>query len=153
LKEVHIKIIPNDDHRYCTIGDWWLDKRGNLQIRVSKFEDERHSMLIAIHELFEAYAASKNHIPEPEVTKFDLWFDEEEKKGNIPKTLDEPGFHPSCPYNREHQYATAIEMVLATLLGCNWWEYDEAVRKLSRDQKIVTNKVDENGVDNSAPEE
>jgi hypothetical protein len=110
-------------------------------------------MLIAIHELFEAYAASRNHIPEPEVTKFDLWFDQEESKGNIPKTLEEPGFHPLCPYNKEHQYATAVEMVLATLLGCNWWEYDEAVRKLSRDQKIVTNKVDENGVDNSAPEE
>ena len=145
MREVHIKFIPNNEHRYETIGDWFIDKKGNLQIRVSKFEDERHSMLVAIHEVFEAYAATKNHIPEPEVTKFDVWFEEESKAGRIPATLEEPGMHKSCPYNREHQYATAVEMVLATLLGCNWWEYDEAVRKMSREQIIKERQVDENG--------
>ena len=144
MKEVHVKFIPNNDHRYETIGDWYFDKRGNLQIRVSDFPDERHSMLIAIHEMFEAYAAKRNKIPEPEVTKFDLWFEEESAAGRIPSTLDEPGMHPKCPYNEEHQYATAVEMTLATLLGVNWWEYDEAVRKMSREQKIVRT-VDANG--------
>lgn len=142
---VSIKIIPNNEQRYETIGDWWIDKRGNLQIRVSEFEDERHSMLIAIHEMFEAYAAWVKHIKEPEVTKFDLWFEAESNAGRMPPTLDEPGMHPKCPYNTEHQYATAVEMTLATLLGVNWWEYDEAVRKMSREQKISERKVDENG--------
>lgn len=146
VREVHIKFIPNNEHRYPTIGDWWFDNKGNLQIRISKFQDERHSMLVAIHELFEAYAASKNDIPEPEVTKFDLWFEEELKNPNHPASLDEPGMHPKCPYNKEHQYATAVEMTLATLLGVNWWEYSEAVTKMSREQEIKNLQVDENGV-------
>jgi len=144
--DVSIKIIPNNEQRYETIGDWWIDKKGNLQIRVSEFEDERHSMLIAIHEMFEAMAAWVKHIEEPEVTKFDLWFEKESNAGRIPKTLEEPGMHPACPYNTEHQYATAVEMTLATLLGVNWWEYDEAVRKMSREQVITDHKVDKNGV-------
>ncbi len=147
VKEVHVKFIPNNDHRYETIGDWWFDKKGNLQVRVSSFEDERHSMLVAIHEIFEAYAATKNNVPEPEVTKFDLWFEEESNAGRMPPTLDEPGMHPKCPYNEEHQYATAVEMTLATLLKVNWWEYDEALRKMSKEQKIEERKVDENGVE------
>lgn len=145
MRDVHIKFIPNNSQRYETIGDWFWDKRGNLQIRISQFPDERHSLLVAIHELFEAYAATRNKIPEPEVTKFDLWFEEESKAGRIPESLTEPGMHPKCPYNKEHQYATAIEMVLATLLGINWWEYDEAVTKMSREQKITERKVDDQG--------
>ncbi len=139
--KVVIESIPNNAHRYETCGDWWYDKDGALQIRISEFEDPRHTMGIAVHEISEAFAAWANHIPEPEVSKFDLWFEEESNAGRLPKTLEEPGMHPRCPYNTEHQYATAIEMVLMTLLGCNWWEYDEAVRKMSREQKISERKV------------
>jgi hypothetical protein len=145
---VVIETIPNNSQRYSTIGDWWYDKEDTLQIRVSEFEETRYSMAVILHEVFEAFAAWANKHPEEEVTKFDLWFDEECKKGNIPDSLDEPGNHPACPYNEEHQYATAAEMTLITLLGCNWWEYEEAVTKMSREQKIDKLLVDENGANN-----
>jgi hypothetical protein len=151
--KVSIETIPNNSQRYETIGDWWYDDKGDLQIRISEFEDLRHSMAVALHELFEAFAAYANKHSEEEVTKFDLWFEDETKRGAIPDSLDEPGMHPACPYNEEHQYATGAEMILITLLGCNWWEYEEAVTKMSREQRITKRKVDENGVDNSAPEE
>jgi len=125
--------------RYPTIGDWWYDSDGTLQIRVAEFEDQRYAMCVILHELFEAFATWKSKIPESEVTKFDLWFDEQEQHGNIPSTLTEPGMHPKCPYNSEHQYATTAEMMLATILGCNWWEYEEAVRALSDSQQIDKN--------------
>lgn len=128
-----------------TIGDWWYDKKGTLQVRVSEFEDPRHSMCVILHELFEAFAAWANHIPEPMVTKFDLWFEEQDKAGKLPKSLDEPGMHPKCPYNSEHQYATSAEMMLATLLDCNWWEYEEAVSAMSDEQIIHSPKVDAEG--------
>ena len=135
-----------------TIGDWWYDFDGTLQVRVSEFDDPRHTMVLAMHELFEALAAWANKYTEEEVTKFDLWFEKESGKVDFPKTLDEPGMHPECPYNQEHQYATAIEMILLTYFGANWWEYDEAIRKMSREQRIETLQVDENGRNKSGQE-
>lgn len=143
--KVNIETIPNNSMRYPTIGDWWYDSKGTLQVRVSEFEDPRYSMGVIIHEVFEAFAAWANHISEPEVTKFDLWFEEQDKAGLLPKSLDEPGMHPKCPYNVEHQYATSAEMTLITLLGCNWWEYEEAVTNMSDEQNISILKVDADG--------
>jgi hypothetical protein len=143
--KVVIKTIPNNSQRYETIGDWWYDKDGTLQIRISEFDEPRHSMAVALHELFEAFAATNNKHTEEEVTKFDLWFEDQLKEEKVPDSLDEPGMHPKCPYNLEHQYGTAAEMILLTLLGCNWWEYEEAVTKMSREQKIKKRKVDKNG--------
>jgi len=95
--EVVIKTIPNNSQRYETIGDWWYDKDGTLQIRISEFDEPRYSMAVALHELFEAFAATNNKHTEEEVTKFDLWFEDQLKEGKVPDSLDEPGMHPKCP--------------------------------------------------------
>jgi hypothetical protein len=145
MKKIIVEVIPANEMRYETIGDWWIDPDGTWRIQVAEFEDERHSMGIAYHELREMMTSWVKHVQEPEVTKFDLWFEEETKAGRIPDTLDEPGNHPKCPYNSEHQKATSDEMGLMTDLDCNWWEYDEAVRKMSREQVIKNRKVDANG--------
>ena len=143
--KINIETIPLNSMRYETIGDWYYDKDGTLQIQVADCKDPRYSMGIILHEIFEAFAAWANKHSEEEVTKFDLWFDRQVEEGKVPASLDEPGFHPKCPYNEEHQYATSAEMTLVTLLGCNWWEYSDAITKMSREQKIEVRKVDGEG--------
>ena len=131
--KIVIESIPNHKHRYPTVGDWWYDADGTLQIRVSKTEDPRHEMLIAIHEVFEALACWINRVPEPEVTEFDLWFEEANRKGEIPEHIQEPGMHPDCPYHQEHVMATAVEMILARQLDVSWADYEKEIIKLSKD--------------------
>ena len=33
---ITIKTIAHDKQRYDTVGDWWFDDEGDLQIRVSR---------------------------------------------------------------------------------------------------------------------
>jgi hypothetical protein len=114
-----------------------------LQIRVSEMSDPRYEMLLAQHELLEALAAWNNNVPEPEVTKFDLWYEEELRAGRIPSHIQEPGFHPRCPYQKEHMGATAGELLLAVMLDVDWSDYDAEVIRLSRGQDGMEAKLAE----------
>lgn len=133
MLKIDVQTIPVKEHRYPTVGDWFYTDDGTLRVRVAESDDPRIEMLIAIHELFEAFAAWANPITEPEVTKFDLWFEEQMNKGLLPSYLDEPGMHPNCPYHEEHVLATAVEMMLATKLGMNWADYEKNLIELSNE--------------------
>jgi hypothetical protein len=130
--KITIKTIPNDSQAYPTVGDWFYDKHGTLQIRASKMSDKRYEMILILHELTEAFAASQNKVPEPIVTEFDLKYEQEMKDGKIPSYIDEPGFHPDCPYQAEHLLATSVEMALASALGVKWALYEKELIELSR---------------------
>jgi hypothetical protein len=56
---LHIVIdtIPHSRQRYPTVGDWQIDKAGNLHITVSKMSDQRYQFLIGMHDAIEACLA------------------------------------------------------------------------------------------------
>lgn len=125
--KIVIETIPHDKQRYETVGDWWVEKDTNvLQIRVSEMGDDRYHFLVALHELVEATLCNDRGISVLEVDEFDKAFEAKRPAGNT----DEPGDDPDAPYHLEHGFATGIERLLASALGLNWTDYDDAVMAL-----------------------
>lgn len=116
LQEIQFKVIPANEHRYETCGDYWIDKKGILQVRVSKWETD-YEFLVMMHELTEFYLTQKRGISEKSISKFDIWFNKEGLPG-------EPGDHKDAPYRKEHHFAEKIEKLLAKELSINWKKYD-----------------------------
>ena len=117
---INIKTIPQIEQRYATAGDYWWDKDGSLQIRVSELGNEDMEYLVAIHELTESYICEKRGIKETDIMAFDIAHSDS----------DDPGTLLDAPYYKEHLFASAIEMLIAEQLNINWQEYDNEILKL-----------------------
>ena len=124
-RDLHIVIetIDHSKQRYPTVGDWQIDKAGNLRIAVSKMSDQRYEFLIGMHEAIEAYLAVHAGVSPEAVDRFDRAYEAKRKAGND----SEPGDDPKAPYYRQHQIATGIERLLAAELGVDWSAYDHEV--------------------------
>lgn len=120
------KTIPHLEHRYETVGDWWFDGNGDLQIRVSKMSDSRYEWLVALHEQVEALMCSEAGVDQDDVTKFDMEYEARRKEGDD----SEPGDCVLAPYHKQHQFATALERTFAATLGVNWAEYEKEIYSL-----------------------
>lgn len=123
---INIQVIPHENQRYETVGDWFYDEKGDLQIRVSKLSDWRHEVLIAVHELVEVLICKYEGITAESVDRFDMDFEEHRH----PDDESEPGDDPRAPYVREHCLATGVERILAMVLGVNWKTYEKEVNSL-----------------------
>jgi len=123
--QVTIKVIPNHQQRYPTVGDWvW--EGDNLTIFISDMRNWRYEMLVAFHELAECLLCKQRNISQSEVDLFDIAYEAKRKGGDE----SEPGDDPNAPYYREHQFATKVEKMLAKELGVKWSTYNRAVESL-----------------------
>lgn len=120
-----INVIPNDQQRYPTCGDWEWDG-DKLTILVSSMKNWRYEMLVAFHELAEALICKHRGIAEKDVIAFDIAFEKARKDDDV----SEPGDDPNAPYYAEHQFATCVERLLALELSVNWKKYDDTVTNL-----------------------
>ena len=114
---IHIATIPHGEQRYETVGDYWIDAAGTLQIKVSALGDWRAERLVAIHELIEQTLTQAAGITNEAIDAFDMGHPD----------LSDPGADPRAPYHRQHTIATGIEMLLCAELGLSWAEYDATV--------------------------
>lgn len=129
--KISILTIPHNQHRYETVGDWVTDKTtGQVRIYVSQMGNWRYELLVAVHELVEAFLCLHDGVTEESVDKFDKEFTHNEEQ--------EPGDSPDAPYQRQHCIATGVERILAACLGVKWSEYESTLEKLSA-QKEGTN--------------
>jgi len=115
---VEIKTVDPSAMRYPTAGDWeWLPD-GALMLKVPDYGGRDISViLVAIHEMIEAFLCRRDGISEEEVTKFDT---------DNPK-LEEPGDDPRAPYHRQHIIAMALEREAAIATGTDWATHDKWV--------------------------
>lgn len=120
MKQITMLSISHDQQRYETIGDWLYPDKNELLITVSKMDDWRYEVLVAVHELVEAVLCQDRDITQEEVDEFDL----------VHKNEEEPGDNPEAPYHAEHVFAGNVERLLAHELGVEWSEYEEAIAKL-----------------------
>jgi hypothetical protein len=120
---ITIKTIQHSKQRYDTCGDWWFDKKGNLQIRVSDMDNWKYEYLVGDHEVREALLCKDRGITQKEVDKFDMNWKEH-------GMITEVGNDPSAPYYKEHKFSTKIEMMTAKELKVNWDKYDKKVNGL-----------------------
>ncbi len=116
---ITIKTIPSKEQRYRTLGDYWFDEQGNLEVRVTKLNDWRWEFLIALHELVEVALCKDRGITIKEIDEFDKDFEKELPEDNE----EEPGEHVHCPYKMEHLFADSIEKQMACQLGLDWYNY------------------------------
>jgi len=79
--KVVIETIDHSQQRYPTVGDWQIDKAGNLHITVSKMGDQRYEFLVGMHEAIEAYLAVHAGISSAAVDKFDEAYEATRKRG------------------------------------------------------------------------
>lgn len=124
--EICIKIIPHSEQRYETVGDYWYDEKGVLQVRVSDMGNELYHKMIYCHELIEEALTKHNGISESVIMNFDLKFEANRAEGNV----DEPGFDKNCPYIKEHTFATGVELGMCALSRTNFSTYDKTVNEL-----------------------
>lgn len=123
--KIVIETIPHEQHRYTTVGDWFYDADGALQIKVSKLSDWRREMLVAVHELVEVLICKHDGVTQDIVDRFDA------KEFNYAEHPDEePGDDPSAPYKRQHCIATGVERILAAALHVDWKPYEEELTEL-----------------------
>ena len=115
---IHIETIPHQEQRYSTTGDWWWAGDNTLELRVSDLGDWRHSALIALHELVEAWLCKAHGITTEMVDQWDM---------GPGAALEDPAADPRAPYHQEHDAAEAIERLLAHIFDVNWDEYNDAV--------------------------
>ena len=143
---IAVKIIPHNEHRYPTCGDWWFTPEGDLEIRVSKMSDWRYECLVAFHELCEVLICKHLGITQEAVDAFDIQFEKDRERRaalsesgaaadvreceSLPGPDDEPGDHKDAPYRVQHFIATNCERILALALGVNWADYDGEVVSL-----------------------
>ena len=118
--KITIETIPHSDQRYNTVGDWTGSAGSQLSIKVSGCDDWRMECLVAVHELVEAILCEHANVSANEVDNFDLAWTPHDG-------LVEPGEDADAPYYGQHLRATALEKRLATYLGIEWSEYEEAI--------------------------
>jgi len=105
-----------------TAGDYWRFK-DLVNIRTVETGNENYNFLIHLHESIEEWLCTMRGIDEMDIQAFDQQF-----KGD-----GEPGDDPAAPYYKEHQFATAIEMLMCNEMGINMYDYDAAVDRATEE--------------------
>lgn len=123
---MNIETIPHKDQAYETVGNYWMDEDGVMQIRISEMNNQFYEIMVAVHEIVEWALCIQEGITEKEITEFDLAFESNRQKGN----LDEPGFEINAPYYKQHCFATSVELGMCAMVGEDFKKYDKTVNEL-----------------------
>jgi len=84
--KIIVETIPHEAQRYPTVGDYWEDPDGVVQIRVSHMEDWRYVILVAVHELAEMMLTRWRGIPEEAIGSFDMEFEKKRERRTAAST-------------------------------------------------------------------
>ena len=141
MMEKVIRVVPHDEQRYDTVGDYAVGENGDILFFVSDTGDDDYNFLIGLHEQIEEHLTRRRGLTEPTIMAFDEQF-EAERAAGLHGDDEEPGFADDAPYRREHTLATAIEMQLAAFMGINWNTYDKAVMSLGQDAPLSKDQVE-----------
>lgn len=119
--KIRIWAIPKNEQRYDTCGDWWIEKDGEWNIRVTNQDNWKSELAVAIHELIEMALCVDRKIDEQVVTNFDMSFEDARMHGHA---TGEPGDSQLAPYRKEHRFAENIERQVIHELGIHWNDHD-----------------------------
>jgi hypothetical protein len=131
MRELAVKLIPHEQQRYNTAGDYFTDQNGVEQFRVSLPVDlqdagdfaEKYAHLVMIHEIVERVLTYHAGVSNEAIDAFDIEWTKRNDDG-------EPGDEPTAPYYRMHQIASIVERIVAAELGVNWQDYELSLNEL-----------------------
>jgi hypothetical protein len=125
---VQMNVIPHQQQRYDTAGDWRLDvEKDTLVINISFLGDWKMEACLGIHELIEAIRCMADRVDQNLVDQWDLNF----------KGKGEPGDDPAAPYHRQHVQASIVERTLARQLGVDWQRYEQKLEELKYEHEAT----------------
>ena len=117
-----IELIPHEEQRYETTGDWQIDADGAICIKVSDTGLRMDALLVGIHEAIEVILCREHGVKEVDVDAFDIEFNRTHDLSE-----EEPGEDPKAPYFKEHAVADVVERLLALHAGVPWKEYEDRI--------------------------
>lgn len=120
------------DIRCDQVGDWHFTGEGEkmpLWVNVDNRLPYKSQILVAIHEMVEAILCNEAGITDQQVVAFDLQF-EKERAAGLHAVDAEDGNDPRAPYHDQHIEATAVEMMMCSLLGMSWREHENNLRAI-----------------------
>ena len=130
---VEIKTIDPALIRYPTAGDWQWLADGALQVTMPDYGGQDQSaLLVALHELVEAWLCKRDGVTDQEVTKWDT---------DNP-ALEEPGDDPRAPYHIQHQAAMLTEKTVAMAFGADWDAHNQWVINAGNEVERIFNRGD-----------
>lgn len=133
MKRVVIEVIPHNEQRYDTLGDWQV-KEGEVVIKVSDVGNWLYSWLVAVHELVEVMLCLKDGVRQVDVDRFDIEYEKQgQATGLAPcgcRYTGEPGSDKHAPYHEQHKVAEAVERLILRRLGISWREYNKVLDKV-----------------------
>jgi hypothetical protein len=127
---INIQTIPHSLQRYETMGDWWFDSSGTLQIRVSEMGVVKYEILIALHEAVEAILCTGEGMDSKVLDDFDQRFEALREREPDLLGLQEPGDMVSAPYHKQHTTANAVEHFAADAMGVDFQSYEDMVNSV-----------------------
>lgn len=126
IPKIIIKPVMAENQRYFTVGDYTYDAEDDtLTIFISRMDDWRSEMAVALHEVFEAVACIAADVEMKDVDLFDLNFE----ANRFPDDLSEPGDNENAPYHKQHTQATAVEKEACLQLGLPWNAHENNVQE------------------------
>ena len=129
IPKIIIKPINAENHRYPTCGDYIYDREDDtLTIFVSRMEDWRSELAVAVHELFESCACLNADVDFVTIDQFDCQFERERDAGKH-GDADEPGDDKSAPYHTMHVGATFVEREVCSRLNLEWVKHEQNVNE------------------------
>jgi hypothetical protein len=132
MKRIVIETIPADQQRYSTCGDYW-EADDEIHFRITQQPDEKWEMAVLVHEVIEYFLCRQRAILEPEITDYDLQWEQRYKRGE--NKAEEPGDELDAPYHKEHEFAKSIERQFADEIGIDWEQYDKNLIYLQHEDK------------------
>jgi len=125
LKKIIVEIVPLEEQRYETLGDYYYEN-DILHFKITDTGNDTYNKAILVHELVEELLTKHNGINEEDILKFDLWVADEVENGRYPVDA-EPGEHPQSPYKKEHIFSENVERQIMNFLNIDFKEYDKTV--------------------------
>jgi hypothetical protein len=86
----------------------------------------RRELLVAVHEIVESYLLKRAGVFDQAIDDFDFDFEKKRGEGDV----SEPGDDPNAPYYSQHQIATKVEKLIATILLVDWDDYTKEVNQI-----------------------
>jgi hypothetical protein len=130
INRVVIDIIPHNQQRYPTSGDWYFDKQepNTLVIKVSKMKNPVFEQAVILHELTEAFQCNLDGVTEEMVDNFDIH--------GAGKDQEDPGMDISAPYHNQHMFAVLVENAFVCSNNISNDEYTNTF-----DEQIITDGI------------
>lgn len=126
---LNIRLIEQPEHRFTTIGDWWENPDGTFEVRVTRMNNIKHTMMVLLHEISEWAICQATGVSTKLCDEFDALWEDEIDRG-LHAVEEEAGFDVRCPYRAGHIFGCGVEHIMCVVLNASWEAYEAECNEL-----------------------